>query len=97
VRRGLRDHDHDIAHLRGVAVGPADDAKNSGAPLASHIDRADQVDADLTVGIAAADRKDQQGVVGAEPADLEPAGEDRLPALVIGTRGLAAPQVAPPG
>src|SRR5215469_16817084 len=35
----------------------------------------------------AADREDQQRIIGAESADLEPAGKLVVPALIVGTRG----------
>src|SRR5207248_11355976 len=45
------------------------------------------VDADVALGVAAADREDQQRIIGAESADLEPAGKHRVPPLVIRARG----------
>ena len=51
------------------------------------IDRLDDVGADIALQVAAADRIDQDRVLVAEAAHLEPGREDGVPTLVIGARG----------
>src|SRR5438105_14203509 len=65
---------------------PADDAEDLCAPLFGEIDGTHQVDADIALGVAAANREDQQRIRGAESTDLETAGKDRFPPLVIRAR-----------
>src|SRR5271165_7126804 len=82
-----RDHNDHIAMARGMSAGAADNAENLGASLLGEIDGAHQVDADVALSITAANRKDQQRIISAESADLEPAGKHSVPPLVIGARG----------
>jgi hypothetical protein len=83
----LGNHDDHVAMPGGMAAVPAHDAEHFGRPRLGQIDRLDDVGADIALGIAAADRVDQDGVLVVEAADLEPRRKDRVPALVIGARG----------
>src|SRR5262249_59722275 len=70
-----------------MAAVAADDADHAGAALLGEIDGLDEVGADVALGVAAPDREHENRVVRADPADLEPSREDRVPALVVGPRG----------
>ena len=62
MRCRLRDYDYDIAVERRITRRPPDNAKDPCPALVSQIDRPDQVDADLALGVPSTDRKDQQRV-----------------------------------
>src|SRR5690242_10038671 len=87
IRIDLWNDHHEVATSRSMAGRPPDDAEYLGAALLGEIDRLHQVDADIARGIAAAHGKDHQRVLGPEATDIKPAGEDRVPPLIIGASG----------
>ena len=87
---GFRDGRHDQHHIADVgrmAAIPSDDAKNFEASILSQLQRPHDVDANLLLLVAPANGKDEDGVLGRRVASLQPRGENRLPALVIGAGG----------
>jgi hypothetical protein len=85
VRIDLRYHDDDIAARRGMAVVTPYDAENPRAAGLAKFHRFDDIDADLALRIAATNRKDEDGVIRVQAADLEPAGKNRVPTFIIGS------------
>src|SRR3546814_12938020 len=61
-RIGCGDHHHDVSHPGSVAGGTADNAEHLRAAAFGHIDGADEVDADVALGVAAADRSEERRV-----------------------------------
>ena len=58
------------------------------APTAvRELDRVDEVDRDVVLARAAADREDEERVARAQPRDLQPGAVGGLPALVVGAGG----------
>jgi hypothetical protein len=90
----LRDDDDHVAMSRGVSSVLADDPEHLGGAFFREVDRADKIGADVALGVATADRKYQNRVVAIEPAGLQPGGEDGVPALVVGARGLVVGALA---
>ena len=80
---GERDENDGVRHFGCMAAIVADDPDNPGSASPSRIDRPDQVLGNCPVQAAAADRQDEQSVLGAELADLEPFRNRRCPAIVI--------------
>ena len=83
VDRG--DHQHAIAHLAGVATVAPDNAQHLEPAQLGLLQSGDDVRADIALQIPAADRQHQHRVRTVGPADLEPAGKDRVPSLVVGS------------
>ena len=92
VRRdalGVQRRDHDARRRRRARCirRRGRRSRRRRRPLARELDRPDEVRRHVALDVAAADREHQQRVVGAEPRTLEPGGEDRVPALVVGAGG----------
>src|SRR5580704_9458991 len=81
-----RDHDNNVAGLLGIAAVTAHNAEYFEAPRLALLDRADDVGADVLFQIAAANRKNEDSILGIGAADLEPFGKYRRPAFVVGPR-----------
>src|SRR5229473_6286789 len=78
-----RDDDHHVPVPRRMTAVAADDAEHTGTALFGEIDGFDDIGADIALAIAAAYREHENGILHADPADLQPSGEDRFPPLVI--------------
>ena len=74
-----RDHDDRVGDPGGVPAVAADDAVDRGTDLAGELQRPHEVRRDVALGVAAADREHEHGVVGTETRHLEPARERRSP------------------
>src|SRR5580698_3184486 len=81
-----RDDDARIGHLTSVAAVSTDDAENFRTDCARELERANEMDADILLSIAAADAEYEHGVSGAQARDAEPFGEASLPPLVVDSR-----------
>lgn len=82
-----RDEDTDIGQLRRGAAIASDDSGDRRALFARVQQGADQIRADVFFDVTAADGKDEDHVVAAEPARAEPIPVGGVPALVIDARG----------
>ena len=81
------DDDNAIAGFLGVTAVAADYAKNAQTTFLGHADCGNDVGAHILFHIAAANRENQNCILGVGPADLQPFRKYRRPALVIGARG----------
>ena len=73
--------------FRRVTAIATDDADHRCADLFGELNRVDEIRTDIFFQIAAPNRKNQQAVFCSETTALEPFGENRRPAFVIGARG----------
>ena len=73
--------------LGGVSAVPAHDPEHLCRTRLGQIDRLDDIGTDLALGIAAADRIDQDRILIAEVTGVEPCCKHRIPSLVIGACG----------
>src|SRR2546425_10763381 len=81
-------HDDDVvADFLRVAAVAADDAEDFHAPAFALVERVDQIGADVTFRIAAADRKNEDRVLVVGLAGAQPGGEYGLPSFVVGPGG----------
>src|SRR6516165_10457001 len=87
VRIDLGDQDDHVAVLGGISAVPAYDPEHLCRTRLGEIDRLDDVGADVALGVAAADRIDQNCILVAEMTGVEPCCKDRIPPLVIGACG----------
>src|ERR1051325_4573489 len=63
--------------LGGVASVAPHNAENTGADALGELNGGDEVGADVFLQVTAADRKNEQPVLGAEAAAFEPLGQHR--------------------
>src|SRR3546814_8386097 len=77
------DHRH-IRLARRIPGVPPDNAEHPSPPLLRKIDGGDDIRTDVTLRIPAADRENQDGVLGIQAAHFEPSRENRSPAFIIG-------------
>jgi len=85
ARFHLRDHNHHIAMLGSMAAVATDDSEDARAARLRQIDGVHDVGTNVSLGITAADRVDEDCVPLAQLTDLEPSCEDSFPSLVVGT------------
>src|SRR5690348_10567273 len=85
-RIDLRNDDHYVAVPYRISVVLADDAVYIGGVFLRQLVRADQIGADVALGVAPAERKYLDRVVTIEPARFQPSGEYAVPAFVVGAR-----------
>src|SRR5262245_3925438 len=79
--------DDGVGRASRESAVPADHADDRGADRSRHLDRGNEVGADLPVAISSAHREHEDDVGSRETTPSEPRGEHRLPALVIRPRG----------
>lgn len=82
-----RNDDARISDASGIAAVTADDADDRRPDALSEFEGIDEIGADVFFYIAAAHRKDEEGVGRFEAARFKPRFEDRGPAFVVGPRG----------
>ena len=87
VRVDGRAHNDGIAVLGGIAVHFPDHAEDGALLFLGVGHGLDDVGRDAALGVSAADREDEKGVISAEIPDLHLVHEDPGPALVIGDGG----------
>src|SRR5262245_5073301 len=75
----LGNKDDHVAVLSGVSAVPAHDPEHLCRTRLGQIDRMDNIGTDLALGIAAADRIDQDCILIAEMTGVEPCCKDRIP------------------
>src|SRR5437867_9094870 len=73
-----------LCRVTAVATDNADDG---GTGRLGELNRADKVRADILFHVAAANRENEQAVLGAEAAAFQPLAEDGGPAFVVGAGG----------
>src|SRR5262249_32600956 len=84
ARLHLRDHDDNITMLGRIAAVATNDSQDACAARLGQIDGVHDIRTDIALGIAAADRVDEDCISLAQLTDLEPSCEDRVPSLIVG-------------
>src|SRR6185295_16131402 len=87
VRMDNRDEYAGIGQLGCIAAVAANNADDARARRFRIIERGDDIGADVPFKASTSDRKHQNGIAGAEPADLQPIGKYGGPAIVIDPGG----------
>src|SRR5258707_13727370 len=77
------EHDH-IAVLGGISAVPADDPKHFCRAHFGQIDCLDDVGTDLALGVTAADRIDEERILLADLARIDPCCKNGMPSSVAG-------------
>src|SRR5215467_752494 len=87
ARIDLRNEYNHITVLGGIPVVPADNPKHFCRARLRQVDCLYDVGTDLTLGVAAADRIDEERILLAELTRIEPCCKDGIPSLIVGAGG----------